>query len=130
MDRRTFLLSALAASVVGSPAAQAQPNWIRLGSRPLRWRTDRESIRVFLTGPIAELQFRTRSEVFINAVEIFFDRGSRERHVLNRVVTRLRPVDVGVRNRGRDIRRVEFGFRHPGHLRPATSAVIELYGRR
>jgi hypothetical protein len=132
MDRRTFLISALAASAIGPSVAEARPHWIRLGSRTLRWRTDRETIRVFLTGPIADLQFRTRREpVFINTVDVFFNRGHHERMVLNqRILSHSSSRALRVRNRGRDIRRVEFGFRPAGRARPATSAFVELYGRR
>jgi hypothetical protein len=132
MDRRTFLLSALAASAIGPSAAEARSHWIRLGSRTLHWRTDRETIRVFLTGPITDLEFRTRTEaVFINTVDVIFNRGSSERHVLNqRILSHSSSRALRVRNRGRDIRRVEFGFRPPGPARPASPAFVELYGRR
>lgn len=130
MDRRTFLFSALATSVIGSSAAEARSAWVQLGSTTLRWRTNRETIPAFPRGPINNLQFRTRTEpVFITTVDVFFDR-ERERLVPDQRIWSGAPSRVlALRHRGREIRRVEFDVRRQGHAR-LSPASVELYGRR
>lgn len=130
MDRRTFLLGAAAVSTLAAGGAQAQGAWMRLGSRTVRWRSSRESIMVSRTGPISQLQFRSRgAPIFITSVDVIFDRGSERLQLHDQLRSHFPSRTLRLRNRDRSIRRVEFSFRRR-HNTPTASTTVEVFGRR
>lgn len=132
MDRRNFLVGALAVLAAAPQKVLAQGRWTLLGTRMVSGTFSRDSIPVFRgRNPITALSFRTRGgEVQISDIEVIFTRGRSER-ILSRVTARpnLQSRTITLRTRDREIRRVEFTYRR-ARTSNRSRITIELHGRR
>jgi hypothetical protein len=132
MDRRTFVAGIVLWAATPQLVA-AQAGWVLLGSRTVNWTTGRSSITATRAwGPIGSLSFRVRGgEIFIRDAEVSFVGGGRERIPVNmRLRQNMRSHTVRLRNRNREIRRIDFAFRRVSPGGGARRTTVEVFGRR
>jgi len=133
MRRRDFLtgLAGLAAGGLVAAPATAAGDWDFLGSRTVRWLTDRDVIHVGAgQGRYDRIMLSVKGNgVFIEDIDVVYTNGGHDHIVLRfHIPEGGQSRVINLRLGDRNIRRVEFSYRRPGDFDgPAT---VELWGQR